>query len=171
MEEQTGIEPYEETSMSDSFPPQLLGVVVLGAVFLLLPQAVCSGAEEPVRRFDFGTAASPVEPGWLGVHTGLAYDKTRGFGWGVHGPMRDVDKTQANHLERDFCLGYASKGDVAAHFLVDLPRWPLHGGLLCGRHSVLAQRDSHGHSRRWEGVGGILGRGEVGLPRRAVHGA
>ncbi len=115
-----------------SLQTYLLRAVRTGATALLAICAACCAAQEPVRMFDFGTATSPVQPGWLGVHAGSAYDKAQGYGWGQHGPLRDTDKPQANDLERDFCLGYGGKGDLAAHFLVDLPDGPYTAAFFAG---------------------------------------
>ncbi|NUQ65373.1 MAG: hypothetical protein HUU20_23140, partial [Pirellulales bacterium] len=63
----------------------------------------------------------PLQPGWTAVHAAMDYNHVRGFGWRADRTLQESDKRRTNDLERDFCYGYAGKGDVAAHVLVDLP--------------------------------------------------
>ncbi|MCA9174993.1 MAG: Ig-like domain-containing protein [Planctomycetales bacterium] len=53
------------------------------------------------RRFDFGTATSPVEPGYTGVTPAMTYTPTVGYGW-LSGSIAARDRTTGTDLTRDF---------------------------------------------------------------------
>ena len=66
------------------------------------------------RRFDFGTATSPVADGFTGVHPGTAYAVAAGFGWAA-GTIDARDRATWGDLNRDF--NFTPLGT----FVVDLP--------------------------------------------------
>jgi formylglycine-generating enzyme required for sulfatase activity len=66
------------------------------------------------RRFDFGTATSPVEPGYTGVAHTTTYSAARGHGWGA-GTVDSRNRSAGTDLSRD--LNFAAE----ATFLVDVP--------------------------------------------------
>jgi len=76
--------------------------------------AVCSVEVLPrARRFDFGTASSPLEPGYQRVAHTSAYGAAAGFGW-VAGTVGSRDRGIGSARDRD--LNYTG----AATFAVDL---------------------------------------------------
>jgi lysophospholipase L1-like esterase len=70
--------------------------------------------------FDFGTATSPVQPGYTRVSPGTLYSPGTGYGWGKAGAdARDRGAGSGGSdelLERDFCLVNAGNP-----FYVDIP--------------------------------------------------
>lgn len=68
----------------------------------------------PPRRFDFGTATSPVAPGFTGVTPATAYSAATGFGW-LSGSVGSRNRTTGTDLTRDF--NYST----LATFALDLP--------------------------------------------------
>ena len=67
-----------------------------------------------VGPFDFGTATSPVAPGYAGVHQGTRYTSAAGFGW-IEGTIGSRDRGGADPLLRDLVTM------TAATFAVDVP--------------------------------------------------
>lgn len=72
-------------------------------------------------KFDFGTASSPVQPGYTRVSPSTLYSPSTGYGWGKSGAdSRDRGATGTGSgeesLERDFCLVNAGNA-----FYVDIP--------------------------------------------------
>jgi len=65
-------------------------------------------------RFDFGTASSPVEPGYTRVEPGTAYSAATGFGW-LSGTRDARDRSTGGDLFRDFVFS------PLATFAVDVP--------------------------------------------------
>jgi len=63
------------------------------------------GADETApRAFDFGTASSPVAPGYTRVTHATAFTAGEGFGW-TYGTIASRDRGGANDdLRRDFCF-------------------------------------------------------------------
>jgi lysophospholipase L1-like esterase len=83
-------------------------------------------------KFDFGTASSPVQPGYTRVHPGTLYSASTGYGWGKTGAdSRDRGATGTGSgeesLERDFCLVNAGNA-----FYVDVPNGKYRVSLLVG---------------------------------------
>ena len=68
----------------------------------------------PPRRFDFGTAASPVAPGYARVTNASAYSPALGYGW-VSGAVASRDRATGGDLNRDF--NFTPQGT----FAVDIP--------------------------------------------------
>ena len=66
------------------------------------------------HRFDFGTATSPVYPGYTRVTHATAYSAAVGYGWSG-GAVGSRDRAAGDDLDRDFNF------TVAAIFSVDLP--------------------------------------------------
>ena len=64
-------------------------------------------------RYDFGTAASPVESGYTQVTAGTAYQSALGFGWQTG--VLEADRGAGTSLTRDFNF------NRQAVFLVDVP--------------------------------------------------
>jgi len=62
-------------------------------------------------RFDFGTASSPVSPGYAQVLPAMAYDPQRGFGW-LSGRIDGRDRGSSDPLTRDF--NYTTAGVFVA---------------------------------------------------------
>jgi subtilisin family serine protease/fibronectin type 3 domain-containing protein len=67
-----------------------------------------------VARFDFGTASSPVAPGYVGHPANHRYNAGDGYGW-QSGSVYGIDRRIGNDLRRDF--NYTKN----ATFAVDLP--------------------------------------------------
>ena len=67
-----------------------------------------------IRRYDFGTAASPVEAGYTRVSGTTTYSPTLGFGWSA-GTVTSVDRGTGNNLTRDY------NATTNGTFSVDLP--------------------------------------------------
>src|SRR5262249_43394047 len=65
-------------------------------------------------HFDFGTASSPVAPGYTGVSL-TSYSAARGYGWASLTGLSAVNRNSADALTRDFITG------SDATFLADLP--------------------------------------------------
>ncbi|HTP00158.1 MAG TPA: NBR1-Ig-like domain-containing protein [Anaerolineales bacterium] len=69
------------------------------------------------RNFDFGTASSPIAPGYVQVTEATNYT-AGGFGWTSPSNAQSVDRsTQSDPLKRDFVMS----GTSAPTFRVDLP--------------------------------------------------
>jgi hypothetical protein len=58
-------------------------------------------AAAPPLRYDFGTAASPAEPGYTAVAHTTSYAPTTGFGW-LAGTIGSRDRGAGGRLTRDF---------------------------------------------------------------------
>jgi fibronectin type 3 domain-containing protein len=69
---------------------------------------------EAVARFDFGTATSPVAPGYTRITHTTRYDAAVGYGW-LNLSAYSLDRGNGTDLTRDFNYTFA------ATFLVDLP--------------------------------------------------
>lgn len=54
--------------------------------------------------FDFGTATSPVSPGYTQITESTAYDPNVGYGWGDITKVASRDRGISDALETDFCL-------------------------------------------------------------------
>ncbi|HUS79660.1 MAG TPA: hypothetical protein VM283_00245, partial [Armatimonadota bacterium] len=102
----------------------------VAAVALALLASACTA--EPVAQFDFGTADSPVQPGFDQVTASTEYTAERGFGWESAAGLKDSDKVNADDLQRDFVYGYAQTGPLTASFLVDLPNGDYWMALFAG---------------------------------------
>ncbi|TAL07098.1 MAG: hypothetical protein EPO07_00820 [Verrucomicrobia bacterium] len=96
-------------------------------VYYDLPSESATVANGPYRtsgvpmKFDFGTASSPVQPGYTRVSPSTLYLPSTGYGWGKTGAdSRDRGATGTGSgeesLERDFCLVNAGNA-----FYVDIP--------------------------------------------------
>ncbi len=78
------------------------------------PFAVINGLELAVaappaeRRFDFGTATSPVATGFTQVTEATTYSSARGFGWLSGTILSNDHPSEADPLKRD--LNYSSQG-------------------------------------------------------------
>ncbi len=90
------------------------------AVVLILAVGMAAQAQEPVARFDFGTADSPVQAGFSQVTATTEYATEQGYGWETTDGLRDSDKVSGDDLQRDFIYRYASSGDLKHDFLLDL---------------------------------------------------
>lgn len=87
-------------------------------------------------KFDFGTATSPVQPGYTRVSPNTLYSPSTGYGWGKTGvDSRDRGGTGTGSgeesLERDFCLVNAGNA-----FYVDIPNGKYRINLLVGDSAV-----------------------------------
>jgi len=69
---------------------------------------------QPTKKFDFGTAASPVAPGYTQVTPATTYSMAQGYGW-LAGIIGAADRGTSDPLKRD--LNYGPSGT----FAVDLP--------------------------------------------------
>ncbi|MGO4108546.1 rhamnogalacturonan lyase family protein [Paenibacillus sp. YAF4_2] len=77
-------------------------------------QQAHASAEEPiVKKFDFGTASSPVKDGYTKVHESLLY--TAETGYGLKQAVASRNRSGGDELTNDFILG------TAYTFLADLP--------------------------------------------------
>jgi hypothetical protein len=104
-------------------------------------------------RFDFGTAGSPVWPGFTPVSKETVYNAPRGYGWlpvarqpgtgtevtpqlGKEGDipgLMDRDRGAPDELAEDFCFAQAAYTANLQHtFRVDLPNGKYHVWLLSG---------------------------------------
>lgn len=54
--------------------------------------------------FDFGTATSPVAPGYTQITESTAYDPNVGYGWGDTTKVSSRDRGISDPLESDFCV-------------------------------------------------------------------
>ena len=73
------------------------------------------GADELApRHFDFGTAASPVQPPYTRVDHSSAYTVSSGYGW-TSGSIASRDRAAGGDLQRDLCFTHDGS------FAVDLP--------------------------------------------------
>lgn len=94
-----------------------------------LAQSAGKLAVPGAKAFDFGTADSPVWPGFTRVTAAMAYSKEQGFGWTTPG-VEHRDRERPDDLARDFVF---SGGEELA-FAADLPDgdyavWLLSGDL------------------------------------------
>jgi len=86
-----------------------------GASTTVFRQIVVSRDIRPVdERFDFGTATSPLEPGYTRVVHTTAYSQGAGFGW-ASGALDSRNRSSGTALSRDLVFG------VDATFAVDVP--------------------------------------------------
>jgi fibronectin type 3 domain-containing protein len=93
------------------------GLLVLRVADLggLDANAVINGLEAArVGPFDFGTATSPMAPGFVGVSNATRYNATLGYGW-LDGTVAARDRGVGGDLLRDFVF------TPAATFAVDVP--------------------------------------------------
>ncbi|HUG90425.1 MAG TPA: Ig-like domain-containing protein, partial [Planctomycetaceae bacterium] len=60
--------------------------------------------------FDFGTSASPVEPGSVAIHPGVTYSAASGFGW-LSGSVLSANRSSGTPLTRD--LNFSSEATFA----------------------------------------------------------
>jgi len=65
-----------------------------------------------VMKFDFGTLASPVMPGYTQVTEASVYSPARGFGW-TTGQVNSFDRGTGSHRDRDF--NFTSDGTFVAN--------------------------------------------------------
>ena len=112
-------------------------------------------------RYDFGTADSPVENGYVQVTPDTEYDPVAGYGWWNPSGLQARDRNDGSDTERDFVF--------AKHmtFLVDVPNgtynvslqtgdygpyW--HDNMLYYLENVLAATDSSGlgHVTSWDPI-------------------
>ena len=66
--------------------------------------------------FDFGTSASPIETGYIGINRVTAYSTASGYGWVDTSTMLDVDRFGPDNIKRDLCFDYGPE-----IFRTDLP--------------------------------------------------
>jgi hypothetical protein len=80
------------------------------------PPATRTPAAPPAAlRFDFGTAGSPLAPGFVRVTERTVYSRARGYGWHEGDEVICRDRERGDALRRDLCFAQW------AEFLVDLP--------------------------------------------------
>ncbi|TCM91046.1 fibronectin type 3 domain-containing protein [Paenibacillus sp. BK033] len=91
----------------------LLCATLLPGVQFGAKPAHASVSEPVVRKFDFGTASSPVMAGYRRVHESLLYTAETGYGLNVAVASRN--RSGGDELTNDFVLG------LSYSFLVDLP--------------------------------------------------
>jgi len=89
--------------------------LIIAVLFSLIPSGQGVLAEEGsfVRKFDFGTASSPVKEGFRQVHDSLLYSAERGYG--LDRPTASRNRSGGDELTNDFVLAYEYQ------FLVDVP--------------------------------------------------
>lgn len=94
-------------------------LTTLTATALVTAGLPAAADDEPVvRRFDFGTATSPVGDGWTGVPDASRYSADAGFGIVTVGDAVPISRdraTAADPVAGDFVLG------TAWQFVVDVP--------------------------------------------------
>ena len=86
-------------------------------------------------KLDFGTAASPVAPGWSRAGAGLVYDPVRGYGW-VSGTVQDRDRGGSDPLRRD--LSFTPDGTFRADVAAGVWDVVLTAGDSAGAHDDIA---------------------------------
>ena len=82
----------------------------------LRPVLELEGVDGAELRFDFGTRASAVAPGWLPVHGDTRYSAERGYGWKHAEKLQSWEREGPNQL-----LGDLVNGQSEAEFRVDVP--------------------------------------------------
>ena len=79
----------------------------------------------PLSRFDFGTAASPLQAGFTRVAAGTRYAAAQGFGW-QSGTIAERDRAAGSPLRTDFSF------TPLGSFAVDLPNGTYLAALTMG---------------------------------------
>ncbi|NIK23644.1 fibronectin type III domain-containing protein [Paenibacillus lupini] len=91
----------------------LICTTLLPGMQLGAQQANASATEPVVKKFDFGTASSPVKDGYTKVHESLLY--TAETGYGLNQAVASRNRSGGDELTNDFILG------TAYTFLADIP--------------------------------------------------
>src|SRR5579859_1099612 len=69
------------------------------------PSVPSSVADTGDLLFDFGTPASPVEPGWTQATSTTLYSESQGYGWVNPAGLSATDQGTHDNLDRDFVAG------------------------------------------------------------------
>jgi fibronectin type 3 domain-containing protein/lysophospholipase L1-like esterase len=94
--------------------------VILSLLLLLtsipaLPMQVSADEPSVLKKFDFGTATSPVEDGYTKVSSDTAYSTELGYGFADTSKVTSIDRATSDSLKSDFI------STTETSFNVDLP--------------------------------------------------
>lgn len=72
--------------------------------------------QHTTKKFDFGTASSPVQPGYIQVTASTAYSPSLGYGWTTTDNLESRDRLSPDNIRRDLVFSSMDRT-----FRVDLP--------------------------------------------------